>query len=72
MNPFDGSLARRLDFGDLPAAVTSTAQGSRTGLRLAPRASRAAGPEKYRQLEARRRHAQMRARRLLGLMDDER
>jgi hypothetical protein len=62
MNHTDGSLARRLDFGDVRPDPT------RATLRLARR-SRLAGPGKYRVLDARRRHAQIRARRLLDLLD---
>jgi hypothetical protein len=72
MAAFEGSLARKLDFGDVPTTVTTTGTRGRAGLRLAPRAARASGPDKYRQLEARRRDAQIRARRLLGLIDEDR
>ena len=67
MTGFEGTLARKLDFGELPAQVTAT--GGRAGLRLAPGRSGLAGPEKYRVLDLRRRRAQIRARRLLDLMD---
>ena len=69
MSGFEGSLARKLDFGDLPAAVTSTGGRGRGGLRLAPGLGRLTGPEKYRVLDERRRRAQMTARRLLDLVD---
>ena len=52
--------ALKLDFGDLPAP-----QGYRRGLRLAVSGVR--GPEKYRVLALKRRRAQIRARRVLGL-----
>ena len=53
-----------LDFGEVPAA----AQGFRRGLRLATPLDRILrGPDKYRILDLRRRRAQMRARRELGL-----
>lgn len=68
MKPFDGTLARKLDFGDWPAAVTSTAVTVKAGLRLAERRRQLAGPEKYRMLEHRRRTAQIRARHLLERM----
>jgi hypothetical protein len=68
MTGFEGSLALKLDFGELPTRVTGT--GGRGGLRLAPRSERLSGPDKYKVLEARRRQAQIRARRLLALMDD--
>lgn len=52
----------KLDFGDLPAMA-----GHRRRLRLA--ASRCLrGPEKYRMLDVKRRRAQIRARRVLGLL----
>jgi hypothetical protein len=54
----------RLDFGDMPAA----AQMYRRGLRLATPLDRVLrGPDKYRILDLRRRRAQIRARRELGL-----
>ena len=62
MNQTDGSLARKLDFDDLQARV------EHPRIRLA-RPSRPAGPGKYKVLDARRRHAQIRARRLLNLLD---
>ena len=62
MNRTDGSLARRLDFEDVRL------EPARATLRLA-RPSRLAGPAKYKVLDARRRHAQIRARRLLDLLD---
>ena len=58
---FDGTLARKLDF---------TGGSGPAGLRLAPRAERLAGPDKYRVLERRRRRAQMAARHLLDLVED--
>ena len=59
----NGALARRLDFGDKPGT------GGRRGLRLALPSGALRGPDKYRLLDLKRRRAQMRARRLLGLMD---
>ena len=57
-------LSLRLDFGERRAA------GYRRGLRLTtPVAGKPRGPETYRILDLKRRRAQMRARRLLGLMD---
>jgi hypothetical protein len=58
-----GVLALKLDFGDMPAT------GGRGGLRLALPSGALRGPDKYRLLDLKRRRAQMRARRLLGLMD---
>ena len=59
----NGALALRLDFGEVPA------RGRRRELRLALPSGALRGPDKYRQLDLKRRRAQMRARRLLGLMD---
>ena len=50
--------ALRLDFGEMPF---------RRGLRLATQAGIIRGPEKYRILDSKRRRAQIRARRELGL-----
>jgi hypothetical protein len=56
----------RLDFGELTASGTST--GFRRGLRLATPLDRVLrGPDKYRILDLKRRRAQIRARRVLGL-----
>ena len=70
MSGFEGSLALKLDFGELPARVTSTGNRGRAGLRLASGTDQLSGPDKYRVLDIRRRRAQIRARRLLDLMDD--
>jgi hypothetical protein len=57
----------RLDFGEMPAS-TMARQGFRRGLRLATPLDRVLrGPEKYRILDVKRRRAQIRARRELGL-----
>jgi hypothetical protein len=66
MPRFDGSLALKLDFGEL-----TTTTYPRSGLRLAASVSRIAGPDKYRLLEHRRRQAQIKARRLLDAADRE-
>ena len=71
MTGFEGSLALKLDFGELPTRVTSTSGRGRAALRLAPGPMALSGPDKYRVLELRRRRAQIRARHLLGLMDTE-
>jgi hypothetical protein len=85
MRGFHGSLAVKLDFGEMPTAVTSTGgrlpakaltgharrPGGQAGLRLAPSAGRLTGPDKYRLLERRRRQAQIAARHLLALMGTE-
>ena len=68
MAAIDGALARKLDFGELPTRVTSTTGRGRAGLRLAVSSS-AVGPDKYVALAARRRRAQMKARRLLDAID---
>jgi hypothetical protein len=69
MTGFDGSLARKLDFGEQPTVITSTGSRGRTGLRLAPTVGRLTGPDKYRVLDVRRRRAQIAARRMLELFD---
>jgi hypothetical protein len=69
MSGFDGALARKLDFGEMPTVISSTGGRGRAGLRLAPAAGRLAGPDKYRVLDSRRRRAQIAARRLLDLFD---
>jgi hypothetical protein len=70
MARIDGSLARTLDFGDStgPAPTTATVQagGGRAGLRLALPGGVLRGPDKYKVLERRRRHAQIAARRVLA------
>ena len=68
MSGFDGSLARKLDFGEQPTLVSSTGGRGRAGLRLAPSVGRLTGPDKYRVLDRRRRRAQIAARRLLHLV----
>jgi hypothetical protein len=52
------ATATRLDFGDVPF---------RKGLRLAAHPGVFGGPDKYRILDVKRRRAQIRARRILGL-----
>jgi hypothetical protein len=67
MTRVDGTLARTLDLeGDALAATAGVS--SRRRLRLAP-SMRLTGPGKYKVLEARRRHAQIQARRQLDLLD---
>ena len=61
------AVTGRLDFGDLPAEETIS-RGFRNGLRLAPPAARLRGPDKYKDLDLKRRRAQIRARRVLGLV----
>jgi hypothetical protein len=68
MTRVDGSLARNLDFDDVAAnAGPAAISGRGARLRMAP-ATRLRGPDKYKVLDARRRHAQIKARRLLDLM----
>ena len=69
---FDGSAALKLDFG--VTTTTTTTPGVRNGrgsLRLAP-SNGLMGPDKYKVLEHRRRQAQIKARRLLELMEEAR
>ncbi|MGH9374189.1 MAG: hypothetical protein ACRD15_21960 [Vicinamibacterales bacterium] len=72
MRGFEGSLALKLDFGELATRVTGTGGRGRAGLRLASPADRLIGPDKYRALDRRRRQAQIHARHLLDLMEMER
>jgi hypothetical protein len=65
MGPIDGTLARKLDFGETPIAL-----GGQSKLRLAPASRTLRGPDKYKVLEHRRRQAQIKARRLLELTDE--
>jgi hypothetical protein len=65
---FDGSAALKLDFGGM--TTTSTPRGGRAGLRLAVPSGALRGPDKYKLLEHRRRQAQIKARRLLELMEE--
>jgi hypothetical protein len=68
MPRFDGSLALKLDFGG--STTTAPRDGrSHRGLRLALPGDPLRGPEKYKQLEHRRRQAQIKARRLLDVME---
>lgn len=66
MTRVDGSLARTLDLDGDGLAVGRSGNGGR--LRLAP-SMRLTGPGKYKVLEARRRRAQIQARRQLDLLD---
>ena len=68
MTRTDGSLARRLAFEESTEIGQRLPERGRATLRLA-RSPRLAGPGKYKVLDARRRHAQIRARRLLDLID---
>ena len=62
--PVDGSLARKLDFGEKGITV-----GPQSRLRLAPASRALRGPDKYKVLERRRRAAQIKARHVLDLID---
>ena len=64
MARFDGSAARKLDFG----RTTTTSGVGRGGLRLAILPAGLRGPDKYKVLEHRRRQAQITARHLLDIM----
>ena len=61
MARFEGSTALKLDFG---------VQAPRQALRLATPSGALRGPDKYKVLEHRRRQAQIKARRLLSLMEE--
>ena len=68
---FDGSAALKLDFGGMTTTGTVGGRGERQSLRLAPRVG-LSGPDKYKVLDHRRRQAQIKARRLLDLMEEAR
>jgi hypothetical protein len=59
----DGSLARTLEFGESPTGVPTAQHRSLRRLGLLR------GPGKYKVLERRRRAAQIKARRILDLID---
>ena len=61
----DGSAALKLDFGGM-----TTTSSPRGGLRLAVQTG-LRGPDKYKLLEHRRHQAQIKARHLLRLMEEE-
>jgi hypothetical protein len=67
----DGSLARTLDFGEITPSVPPPPiyGGGRAGLRLALPGGLLRGPAKYHVLDRRRRRAQIRARRVLDLLE---
>jgi hypothetical protein len=66
MARINGSLARKLDFGELTVPSTTTLGSVR--LRLLEPSRPLQGPDKYKVLEHRRRQAQIRARRLLEIV----
>lgn len=59
----------RLNFGDLNFPGERLGRSGRNGLRLATSSGTVRGPEKYRELDLKRRRAQIRARRALGVID---
>lgn len=65
---FEGSAALKLDFGGM--TTPSTPRGQRAGLRLAAPSGVLRGPDKFKVLDHRRRQAQIKARRLLDLMEE--
>ncbi len=65
MPRFDGSLALKLDFGRITTTTAARGELGRPKLHLAA----AQGSGKYKALEHRRRQAQIKARRLLDLME---
>lgn len=66
MPRFDGSLAQQLEFGELTTTTAPSVRPLKVQLRLAARPA-LGGPDKYKVLEHRRRQAQIKARRVLGL-----
>jgi hypothetical protein len=70
MAQFEGTLARKFDFGVVTTTTATTGAPNRRGaLRLAPRGHGLTGPDKYHVLAHRRRQAQIAARRLLDLFE---
>jgi hypothetical protein len=71
MSRVTGSLAWKLDFGEMEASAGRSVTSGRRPLRLAALAQggRLTGPDKYQVLERRRRRAQIAARRQLALLD---
>lgn len=69
MARIDGSAALKLDFGGV-TTTTLVVRGGRGGLRLASSGA-LRGPDKYKELEHRRRRAQIKAWHLLDLMEGE-
>ena len=67
MARFEGSAALKLDFGGM--TTTTPVAGGRGTLRLASSAG-LRGPDKYKMLDHRRRQAQIKARRLLDLIQE--
>ena len=67
---FDGTAALKLDFGGF-TTTSGAGRAARGALRLALPSGTLRGPDKYKMLEHRRRQAQIRARHLLELMEEE-
>lgn len=65
-----GAQAKRLEFGEMPfdRVWGGPSSAGRRGLRLATLSGVVRGPDKYRVLDLKRRRAQIRARRVLGLV----
>lgn len=71
MARFDGSLALKLDFGSTSAsACARSAFARRHETSSGETALKLAEPDKYKALEHRRRQAQIKARHLLQLMEE--
>jgi hypothetical protein len=66
MERTSSGLVGKLDFGPNAASGLKISQSHRQALRLV--SSTLVGPEKYRMLDVKRRRAQIRARRELGLI----
>jgi hypothetical protein len=66
MTRFDGSLARQLEFGEMTTTTARLVGPLEARLTRAARPA-VGGPDRYKVLEHRRRQAQIRARRVLGL-----
>lgn len=70
MARFGGSAALKLDFGVMTPRLAPAGARSGQALRLATPSGALRGPDKYKVLEHRRRQAQIKARRLLSLMEE--
>jgi hypothetical protein len=70
MSRNEGTLAVKLDFGGMTTTISGGTVSRRSILRLASGSASARGPHKYAVLEHKRRQAQIRARRLLDLVED--
>ena len=70
MARFDGTAVLKLDFGGMTPRLAGGGVRVGQGLRLTPSSRRLRGPDKYKVLEHRRRQAQIKARRLLDLLEE--